>query len=323
MLERKRWKDLKGAAAYDVGRSVLVSTTDLRRSNSGAMYLALTSAMCCRVTWSPTTPRRRRRRSSWPSSSSARVTRKTTSTATSTTTWPSASARRPMAFIYENQLVKLCARPRSGVGADMVLMYPRPTIVNKVVFVVAERTCQGAGRRCWPATPNCRAWRWNTASASPTPTSFVAAAQAHRAGGRAARDPGGRPAFVRDHGRDDRRGGQGDERNEEVRWRWIVPTLAALLLAACSKQEEPPPPPPPAGGWPMRPTSPCWPPATCATSQPLAEMVQKATGVKLKLPLRRHHGKHRGGADGPGQRRRRLVRQRQVPAVQPARARAA
>ena len=43
MLARKRWKDLKGAEAYDVSRGVLVSTTDVRRSNSAAMYLALTS----------------------------------------------------------------------------------------------------------------------------------------------------------------------------------------------------------------------------------------------------------------------------------------
>jgi hypothetical protein len=43
MLARKRWKDLKARGAYDVSRSVLVSTTDVRRSNSAAMYLALTS----------------------------------------------------------------------------------------------------------------------------------------------------------------------------------------------------------------------------------------------------------------------------------------
>ncbi|RYF67870.1 MAG: hypothetical protein EOO22_18690, partial [Comamonadaceae bacterium] len=43
MLDRKRWKDLKGAAAYNVSKSVLVSTTDVRKSNSAAMYMALTS----------------------------------------------------------------------------------------------------------------------------------------------------------------------------------------------------------------------------------------------------------------------------------------
>lgn len=43
MLAKKRWKDLKAAEGYDVSRGVLVSTTDVRRSNSAAMYLALTS----------------------------------------------------------------------------------------------------------------------------------------------------------------------------------------------------------------------------------------------------------------------------------------
>src|SRR4051794_2118057 len=33
MLLKKRWKDLQGSEAYDVSRGVLVSTTDVRRSN--------------------------------------------------------------------------------------------------------------------------------------------------------------------------------------------------------------------------------------------------------------------------------------------------
>ncbi|MBL8334870.1 MAG: hypothetical protein JNM08_17290, partial [Rubrivivax sp.] len=37
-------------------------------------------------------------------------------------------------FIYENQLVRH-ALTKGGIGADMVLMYPLPTIVNKLVFV--------------------------------------------------------------------------------------------------------------------------------------------------------------------------------------------
>src|SRR5262245_12153856 len=38
-----RWKDLRGSDAYDVNKSVLITSTDVRRSNSAAMYLALTS----------------------------------------------------------------------------------------------------------------------------------------------------------------------------------------------------------------------------------------------------------------------------------------
>ena len=44
MLAKQRWRDLKASGDYAVSRSVLVSTTDIRRSNSAAMYLALTSA---------------------------------------------------------------------------------------------------------------------------------------------------------------------------------------------------------------------------------------------------------------------------------------
>jgi hypothetical protein len=42
-----------------------------------------------------------------------------------------------MAFIYENQLVSY-ALAKKGVAADMVLMYPQPTIVNKVVFIATN-----------------------------------------------------------------------------------------------------------------------------------------------------------------------------------------
>lgn len=41
MEEGKRWNDLKGSAAYPSKRSVLIGTTDVRKSNSAAMYLAL------------------------------------------------------------------------------------------------------------------------------------------------------------------------------------------------------------------------------------------------------------------------------------------
>jgi hypothetical protein len=41
MEKGERWKDLPGNTAYAVGKSVLVTSTDVRKSNSGALYLAL------------------------------------------------------------------------------------------------------------------------------------------------------------------------------------------------------------------------------------------------------------------------------------------
>ena len=136
MLKKKRWKDFKDASAYDVSRSVLVSTTDVRRSNSAAMYLALTShALLGDV-----------------------VTDRATAQATALKlvelfkrqgyqeNYVNGNfddyvaigiGKTPLAFIYENQLVSY-ALAKKGVAADMVLLYPQPTIVNKVVFIATN-----------------------------------------------------------------------------------------------------------------------------------------------------------------------------------------
>lgn len=143
MLERKRWKDLKGAAAYDVGRSVLVSTTDLRRSNSGAMYLALTSAalqgdiVTDRATGQQVALKlaelfkRQGYQENYVDGNFDDYV-------------AIGMGKTPMAFIYENQLVRH-ALAKGGVGADMVLMYPQPTIVNKVVFVAMNDRAKALG----------------------------------------------------------------------------------------------------------------------------------------------------------------------------------
>jgi hypothetical protein len=136
MLKKQRWKDFKDAGGYDVSRSVLVSTTDVRRSNSAAMYLALTShALLGDV-----------------------VTDRATAQATAMKlvelfkrqgyqeNYVNGNfddyvaigiGKTPMAFIYENQLVSY-ALAKKGVAADMVLLYPQPTIVNKVVFIATN-----------------------------------------------------------------------------------------------------------------------------------------------------------------------------------------
>ena len=52
--------------------------------------------------------------------------------------------KTPMAFIYEYQMVSY-ALAKKGVAADMVLLYPQPTIFNKVVFVAANEKAKGLG----------------------------------------------------------------------------------------------------------------------------------------------------------------------------------
>jgi hypothetical protein len=137
MLAKKRWKDLPGSSAYDVSRSILVSTTDVRKSNSAAMYLAL---------------------SSFAINKSELVTDKATARQVALKVSELfkrqgyqenyvngnfddyvsiGMGKTPLAFIYENQMVSY-AISKKGIGADMVLMYPTPTIFNKVVFVAGS-----------------------------------------------------------------------------------------------------------------------------------------------------------------------------------------
>ena len=137
MLAKKRWKDLQGSAAYDVTRSVLVSTTDVRRSNSAAMYLALTSHAVNGdiVTDRPTAQavaakvaelfKRQGYQENYVNGNFDDYV-------------SIGIGKTPLAFIYENQMVQFALAKK--VQADMVLIYPQPTIVNKVVFVaISER----------------------------------------------------------------------------------------------------------------------------------------------------------------------------------------
>jgi hypothetical protein len=136
MLARKRWKDLKGAEAYDVSRGVLVSTTDVRRSNSAAMYLALTSyakngdVVTDRATAETLSRqlaelfKRQGYQENYVNGNFDDYV-------------AIGLGKTPMAFIYEYQLVSY-ALAKKGVAADMVLMYPQPTIVNKFVFIATN-----------------------------------------------------------------------------------------------------------------------------------------------------------------------------------------
>ena len=143
MLARKRWKDLQDSSGYDVSRSVLVSTTDLRRSNSGALYLALTSAALNGdvVTDRPTGQKlalqltelfkRQGYQENYVDGNFDDYV-------------SIGIGKTPMAFLYEFQIVRH-ALQKKGIGADMVLMYPQPTIANKEVFVSLNERAKALG----------------------------------------------------------------------------------------------------------------------------------------------------------------------------------
>jgi hypothetical protein len=134
MLAKKRWRDLPNSSAYDVGRSVLISTTDVRKSNSAAMYLALTSYA---INGSETISDRdtARKVSLKVAELFKRQGYQESYVNGNFDDYVSIGiGKTPLAFIYENQLVSYAIAKKS-VDKDMVLMYPKPTIFNKVVVV--------------------------------------------------------------------------------------------------------------------------------------------------------------------------------------------
>jgi len=144
MLDRKRWKDLAGSQAYDVSKSILVSTTDVRRSNSAAMYLALTSYAINGgdiVTDRDAAQKVGRKAAELFKRQGYQENYVNGNFDDYTSI---GIGKTPMAFIYENQMVSY-AMARKGVAPDMVLLYPKPTIFNKVVFVAMNDKSKGMG----------------------------------------------------------------------------------------------------------------------------------------------------------------------------------
>lgn len=131
----KRWRDLKGSQAFSTNKSLLISSTDVRTSNSAAMYLALASylvnnqqivqsqADVDRVlpTVAPLFLRQgfQEQSSSGPFEDYLAL----------------GMGKAPLLMAYESQMVEFWLKHPNKIKSDMVLMYPRPTVFSKHVLV--------------------------------------------------------------------------------------------------------------------------------------------------------------------------------------------
>jgi hypothetical protein len=134
MRAGQRWKDLPHSDAYPVGKTVLVSTTDLRTSNSASMYLALASyvmngdnvvqdsSQIAKVSplIAPLFSKQGYQESSTAGPFEDYV--------------AMGMGKAPLVLIYEAQFIEYQLQ-HNGVRKDMVLLYPQPTIYTKHTFV--------------------------------------------------------------------------------------------------------------------------------------------------------------------------------------------
>ncbi|MFZ6655496.1 hypothetical protein [Undibacterium sp. TJN19] len=129
-----RWRDLKDNTAYATGKSILISSTDVRKSNSAAMYLSLASYVANDNNVVDDNEQVNKilpfvsslflRQGLQESSSAGPFEDYTTM----------GMGKAPLVMIYESQFLEYQSK-RQKPNADMVLLYPQPTIYTKHIVV--------------------------------------------------------------------------------------------------------------------------------------------------------------------------------------------
>jgi hypothetical protein len=134
MQKGTRWKDLPGNTAYAVGKSVLVTSTDVRKSNSGGMYLALAAYVANGNNVVDNENDADKVASSMIGLFSRQGFQESSSAGPFEDYTSMGIGKAPLVMIYEQQFLEY-ALSRQSMNPDMVLLYPAPTILTKHTIV--------------------------------------------------------------------------------------------------------------------------------------------------------------------------------------------
>ena len=135
MMEKgTRWKDLAGNTTYSVGKSVLVSSTDVRKSNSGGMYLALAAYIANGNNVVDNDADADKIGDKMVTLFSRQGFQESSSAGPFEDYTAMGIGKAPLVMIYEQQFLEY-ALSRKNVNPDMVLLYPAPTILSKHTLV--------------------------------------------------------------------------------------------------------------------------------------------------------------------------------------------
>ena len=130
-----RWRDLAGNTTYAVNKSILITSTDVRKSNSAAMYLALTSY----VANGDNIVQNDAEAATIMDRLSPLFLRQGFVASSSEEPFEDylvqGMGKSPMVMIYESQFIQRAAAADGSITPEMVLMYPDPTIFSKHTFV--------------------------------------------------------------------------------------------------------------------------------------------------------------------------------------------
>jgi hypothetical protein len=141
-----RWTDLPNNSAFPSTNSILVTSTDVRTSNSAAMYLALASYVANgnNIVQDPV-----QGATVLPKVEPLFLRQGFTATSSEGPFQDYLAigmGKTPMVMIYEAQFVAQAALNDGSITKDMVLMYPSPTIYSKHTIVPLTPVGDRAGR---------------------------------------------------------------------------------------------------------------------------------------------------------------------------------
>jgi hypothetical protein len=134
MQKGTRWKDLPGNTAYAVGKSVLITSTDVRKSNSGGMYLALAAYIANGNNVVDNESDADKVANSMIGLFSRQGFQESSSAGPFEDYTSMGIGKAPLVMIYEQQFLEYVLS-RQSVNPDMVLLYPAPTILTKHTLV--------------------------------------------------------------------------------------------------------------------------------------------------------------------------------------------
>jgi hypothetical protein len=135
MMEKgTRWKDLPGNTAYPVGKSVLVTSTDVRKSNSGGMYLSLAAYIANGNNVVDNDSDADKIGDQMVGLFSRQGFQESSSAGPFEDYTAMGIGKAPLVMIYEQQFLEY-ALAHPDLNPDMVLLYPAPTILSKHTIV--------------------------------------------------------------------------------------------------------------------------------------------------------------------------------------------
>jgi hypothetical protein len=129
-----RWKDLPGNDVYPAGKSVLVSSSDVRKSNSGAMYLALASYIANGNNVVESEAQADKVAPGMVGLFARQGFQEASSTGPFEDYTAMGVGKAPLVMIYEQQFLEYVLS-HTNPNPDMVLLYPQPTILSKHTII--------------------------------------------------------------------------------------------------------------------------------------------------------------------------------------------